>query len=273
MSIFKKRTKPGSFMDTIRCDEPSYLIWKWHPAGTEQGKSERENNIRCGSSLRVKDGEVAVFVCRQPDGTLQDYIEGPFDAILETYNLPVIGNMVEKVYGGGSPFPAEVYFINLARIVQVKFAVPFFDVFDPRFADFGVPVAVRGTISFQIEDYKEFIKLHRLRSFDLDEFQKQIRDAVSRYVKDVVTNAPATHNIPVVQIESKLSQINDTVEYDLKMRLKETFGVTVSAVDISAIEIDKTCDSYAQLMSVTRDITAAKIKAKAIAECASFQGK
>ena len=31
MSIFSKKTMGGGFMDVIRCDEPSYLIWKWHP--------------------------------------------------------------------------------------------------------------------------------------------------------------------------------------------------------------------------------------------------
>ena len=75
--------------------------------------------------------------------------------------------------------------------VQVRFAVPFFDVYDPRFSDFSVPVAVRGTISFGIKDYREFVKLHRLFSFNLDDFQKQIRDAASRYIKDAVANAPA----------------------------------------------------------------------------------
>ena len=45
----------------IRCDEPSYLIWKWHPAGVQLGTGNRENAIRWGSSLRVKDGEVADF--------------------------------------------------------------------------------------------------------------------------------------------------------------------------------------------------------------------
>ena len=87
-------------------------------------------------------------------------------------------------------------------MIQVKFGVPFFDIYDPRFLDFGVPVAVRGTVSFQIRDYKEFIRLHRLTTFDLNEFQVQIRDAVARYVKDTVANAPAAHNIPVVQIEA-----------------------------------------------------------------------
>lgn len=261
MALFGK-AKAGGFMDEIRCDEASYLIWKWHPAGAQPGNNNRENAIRWGSSLRVKDGEVAVFVYNQKNGTMQDYIEGPYDEIIKTANFPVLASIVGLAYEGGTPFQAEVYFINLAHVVQVKFGVPFFDIYDPRLADFGVPVAVRGTVSFRIADYREFIKLHRLTNFSLDDFQRQIRDAVSRYVKDAVANAPAANNIPVIQIETKTAQINDAVEYDIGERLKDSFGVLVSGVDIAAIEIDKTSEGYRQLMAVTRDIAATRVEAE-----------
>lgn len=273
MGLFDRKNRKGGFMDEIRCDEPSYLIWKWHPSGSQTGENQRENSIRWGSSLRVKDGEVAVFVYKQKDGTMQDFIVGPFDQTIKTSNFPVLASIVGLAYEGGTPFQAEIYFINLARIIQVKFGVPFFDVYDPRFADFGVPVAVRGTVSFGIADYREFIKLHRLSSFNLDDFQKQIRDAVNRYVKDAVANAPAAHNIPVVQIESKTAQINDVVEYDLSERLKETFGVVVSGIDIGAIEIDKSSDGYRQLMSVTKDLASATAKAEAEAKIKDIADK
>ena len=262
MALFDKNNRKGGLMDEIRCDEPSYLIWKWHPSGVQSGQTVRENSIRWGSSLRVKDGEVAVFVYKQPNGVMQDFIVGPFDQIIKTENFPVLASIVGLAYEGGTPFQAEVYFINLAQIIQVKFGVPFFDVYDPRFSDFGVPVAVRGTISFKISDYRQFIKLHRLNTFNLEDFQKQIRDAVTRYVKDVVANAPAVNDIPLVQIETKTAQINDVAEYDISERLKETFGVDVSGVDIGAIEIDKSSDGYRQLMAVTKDITATKVQAE-----------
>ena len=261
MAIFGK-PKAGGFMDEIRCDEPSYLIWKWHPQGSQEGNNNRENAIRWGSSLRVKDGEVAVFVYKQQNGVMQDFIEGPFDKIIETKNFPVLASIIGLAYEGGTSFQAEIYFINLAQIIQVKFGVPFFDVYDPRFLDFGVPVAVRGTVNFKISDYRQFIKLHRLTSFNLEDFQRQIRDAVTRYVKDTVSNAPSANNIPVVQLETKTSQINDTVEFDIGERLKENFGVEVSGVDIGAIEIDKSSEGYRQLMSVTKDITAEKMQAE-----------
>ena len=273
MALFDKNNRKGGFMDEIRCDEPSYLIWKWHPSGVQLGETVRENSIRWGSSLRVKDGEVAVFVYKQKDGTMQDFIVGPYDQIIKTANFPVLASIVGLAYEGGTPFQAEVYFINLAQIIQVKFGVPFFDVYDPRFEDFGVPVAVRGTISFKINDYREFVKLHRLNSFNLDDFQKQIRDTVTRYVKDAVANAPSTNNIPLVQIESKTAQINDIIELDISERFKETFGVVVSGVDIGAIEIDKSSEGYRQLMTVTKDIARATAQAEAQAKLRDIEQK
>lgn len=267
------KNKQGGFMDEIRCDEPSYLIWKWHPVGSQQGDNKRENAIRWGSSLRVKDGEVAVFVYKQKDGSMQDFIVGPFDQTIRTANFPVLASIVGLAYDAGTPFQAEVYFINLAQIIQVRFGVPFFDVYDPRFDDFGVPVAVRGTISFKIGDYRKFIKLHRLNNFSLDDFQRQIRDIVIRYVKDTVANAPATNNIPLVQIETKTAQINDLVELYIRERLKENFGVDVSGVDIAAIELDKSSGGYRQLMRVTKDVTSATVQAETVAKVKDIADK
>ena len=272
MGLFNKE-KNGGFMDEIRCDEPSYLIWKWNPKGSQAGDNTRENSIRWGSSLRVKDGEVAVFVYKQKDGTMQDFVVGPFDETIKTNNLPILASIVGLAYDGGTPFQAEVYFINLAQIVQVKFAVPFFDVYDPRLEDFGVPTAVRGTISFKINDYREFIKLHRLAEFKLEDFQNQIRDVVIRYAKDTVANAPAMNSIPLIQIETKISQINYKIELDISERLKEDFGVLVSGVDIGAIELDKSSEGYKQLMNVTKDVTSATIKAETEAKIKNIADK
>ena len=92
-------------------------------------------------------------------------------------------------------------------------------------------------------------------------------------MKDAVANTPAAHNIPVIQIESKTAQINDVVEYDLSERLKETFGVVVSGIDIGAIEIDKSSDGYRQLMSVTKDLAGATAKAEAEAKIKDIADK
>jgi membrane protease subunit (stomatin/prohibitin family) len=287
MALFgRSKSVEGGLMDVIRCDQPEYLVWKWRPevaeanddtrkdAGTTRegvSATTKENAIRYGSTLRVKDGEVAVFVYRQKDGTLQDFIEGPYDGTITTANFPVLARIVGMAFGGNSPFQAEVYFINLAGINQIRFGVPYFDVFDPRFMDFAVPVAVRGTLTFRLIDYKAFIKLHRLIDFNLETFKQQIKAGITKYIKSIVSNAPANNNIPVMQLERKILEINQLAEGYIKPRLEDEFGVTVSSVDIDAIEANRDSEGYKNLMSVTQDIAAQTTQAQSAVNIQNLQ--
>ena len=245
------RGNGGGLMNVIRCDQQDYLVWKWRPLDQALNSTTRENSIRYGSSLRVKDGEVAVFVYKQKDGTCQDYIVGPYDDTIKTANFPVLSSIVGLAFGGESPFQAEIYFINLAGIIQVRFGVPYFDVADPRFLDFVVPVAAGGTITFNISDYKNFIKLHRLINFDIEDFKQQIASAVTRRVKNTITNAPFDYNIPLVQLERKIEDINDIIAKKLKTDLEEDFGVNLKRFDLSRLETDKESDGWQELRRIT----------------------
>ena len=256
------RGSSGGLMNVIRCDEQEYLVWKWRPLNQNVNSTSRENSIRYGSSLRVKDGEVAVFVYRQDNGTVQDYIEGPYDDTIKTANFPILSSIVGLAFGGESPFQAEVYFINLAGNNQLRFSVPYFDVFDPRLPDHGVPMAVRGIITFNITDYKSFIKLNRLINFDHDQFLEQIRGAISKYVKSVVMNVPHEMGMPVVQMERQILSINEKVEDYLKQRIENDFGVNLKGLDISSLEIDKDSPYYEELRQLTAGNTAKTMNAQ-----------
>lgn len=260
MGTFVKN-KTGGFADVIRCDEKEYLVWKWHPNKGEAGVVTRETAIRTGSVLRVKTGEVAVFVYTKENGEMEDYIVGPHDQTIQTKNFPVLASIIGLWYEGDTPFQAEVFFINLSQSIQIKFSVPYFNVLDPRFTDFEVPVAVRGTITFKIDDYKSFVKNHQLANFDMEQLKTKIIDSVTRYTKQIITNAPAEHNIPLISIESKIDLINDEIEAGIRERLKELFTIDVVSLDLSAIEVDKTSDSYLELKRLTKEVTARKVEA------------
>lgn len=262
-NIFGK-SNSGGLMNVIRCDESEYLVWKWRPTGQNVNSTSRENSIRYGSTLVVKDGEVAAFIYRnQGGGAVQDFIEGPYQDTIKTANLPVLSGLMGMAFGGDSPFQAEVYYINLQGNNQVRFAVPYFDVTDPRNMDLPVPVAVRGSITFNLTDYKAFIKLNRLVNFDLEAFKKQIKDAVIKYVKAVVSNIPTQNGIPLVKMETQILQINDIIQQYLAMRFVNDFGVNLKALDISAIEPDKDTDAYRTLKSITQDISVQQTKQQA----------
>lgn len=251
MGLFGSK-KEGGLMDVIRCDEQEYLIWKWRPSG-EANSTKKENSIRFGSSLRVKDGEVAVFFYKQNNGTLQDFIVGPYDGKIQTANFPILTSIVGSLWGGNSPFQAEIYFMNLQGNNQVRFAVPYFDVADPRFPDFTVPVAVRGSLTFNLTDYRQFIKLNRLIDFDLDAFYQQIKGAVTKYIKNFVVNCPVDNNIPVMQLERKVLDISQMAQMHLKPQLEDDFGVNLKRFDIAAIEIDKESENYEEFVRLTKE--------------------
>lgn len=251
MGLFGKKTE-GGMMDVIRCDEPEYLVWKWRPSG-EANSTKKENAIRYGSSLRVKDGELAVFVYQQKDGTMQDFIVGPFDQTIKTANFPILTSIVGAAFGGSSPFQAEIFFINLAGNIPIKFGVPYFNITDSRLPDFPVPMAVRGQIIFNITDYKLFIKNTRLINFELDEFKNLIKSAITSSVKSGVMNINRTNPLNLVQIEENLDLMNELLKEKLNNVFSEDFGVNLKRFDIDSLELDQESEGFKKLIAVTRN--------------------
>ena len=251
MGLFGNKSE-GGLMDVIRCDEQEYLVWKWRPSG-EANSTKKENAIRYGSSLRVKDGELAVFVYQQKDGSMQDFIIGPYDQTIKTANFPILSSIVGAAFGGASPFQAEIYFINLAGNVPIKFGIPYFNITDRRLPDFPVPMSVRGQIIFNITDYKLFIKNTRLINFELDDFKNLIKSAVTSSVKSGVMNINRTNPLNLVQIEENLDFINENLKAKLKDTFSEDFGVNLKRFDIDSLEMDQESEGYKKLLKVTRD--------------------
>ena len=251
MGLFGNKSE-GGLMDVIRCDEQEYLVWKWRPSG-EANSTKKENAIRYGSSLRVKDGELAVFVYQQKESSMQDFIVGPYDQTIKTSNFPVLSSVVGAAFGGASPFQAEIYFINLAGNVPIKFGIPYFNITDTRLPDFPVPMSVRGQIIFNITDYKLFIKNTRLINFELDDFKNLIKSAVTSSVKSGVMNINRTNPLNLVQIEENLDFINETLKAKLKDTFSDDFGVNLKRFDIDSLEMDQESEGYKKLLKVTRD--------------------
>ena len=251
MGLFFNK-KEGGLMDVIRCDEEQYIVWKWRPSGQAVNSTSKENAIRYGSSLRVKDGEMVVFAYKKDGGQVMDFIQGPYDGTIKTDNFPILTSIVGAAFGGESPFQAEIYFFNLQGNNQIKFAVPYFDVADPRFLDLSVPVAVRGSLTFNLTDVRQFIKLNRLIDFDLDKFRDQISGMVKKFAKNFVTNCPSENGIPVLQIERKIVEISDLMQARLAPQLQDDFGVNLKRLDISAIEVDKESPEYAEFSKATK---------------------
>lgn len=237
-------------MDVIRCDEKDFLIWKWSPDGQP---SHKENAIRYGSSLRVKDGEVAVFVYKQKSGQMQDFIVGPYDETIKTANFPVLTSIVGSAFGGSSPFQAEIYFINLSGIIRKPFFFDEFDLCDFRHPDLPVPAGVKGSITFKIADYKEFISQYRLTEFDLNDFWDKVKDPMIETLKSVINQATCQLKTPLIQIQGALSDISRLVEKMVSEKFRATYKIDIQGINLSTISLDKESLGYAALWKTTAD--------------------
>lgn len=143
---------------------------------------------------------------------------------------------------------------NLAKGSQVNFAVPYFDVFDPRFENFAVPVAVHGMLVYGVDDIAHFNSVNKTQNVNDGVFQQKLKGQVTKYVKGVVTNAPADHQIPVLQLERKILEISELVQQYVTPKIESIFGINIRSIDITEIVVDKTSRGYRELKVVTTDV-------------------
>ena len=159
---------------------------------------------------------------------------------------------------------------NLSKGSQVNFAIPFFDVFDPRLQDYGVPVSVHGTIVYSIEDMDLFHSVNKNEAYSDETFQQKLRGTVTKFVKGVVTNAPTDAQIPVVQLERKILEISNLIQQYVKPQVEQLFGITVRQLDITRMNIDKESRGYRELKDLTADLEKERVMAQHNAQISNF---
>lgn len=143
---------------------------------------------------------------------------------------------------------------NLAKGSQVQISVPYFDVFDPRFENFAVPVAVHGMLVYGVDNIAHFNNINKTQNVSDDAFQQKLKGQVTKYIKAVVTNAPANNQIPVLQLERKILEISELVQQYVTPKIESLFGVNVRSIDITKIVVDKGSRGYRELKAVTADL-------------------
>ena len=143
---------------------------------------------------------------------------------------------------------------NLAKGSQVKFSVPYFDVFDPRFENFAVPVSVHGMLVYGVDDISHFNAVNKAQDISDDVFEEKLKGQLTKYIKGVVANAPADNNMQVLQMERKILEIAELVQRLVSPKIEQLFGINVRSLDITSIMVDKTSRGYRELLAVTSDL-------------------
>jgi len=124
-------------------------------AGTEMVHRIPERgsgDFRIGSQVIVRDSQSAVFF---RDGRALDTFSAGMHTIT-TANVPLLVDLVGKVFSGETPFKAEVYFVSLREFTDLKWGTPTpITIQDPilRMAR----VQARGSYAVQVVDPQLFV--------------------------------------------------------------------------------------------------------------------
>lgn len=159
---------------------------------------------------------------------------------------------------------------NLSKGSQVNFAIPYFDVFDPRLEDYGVPVSVHGAVVYAIEDMDLFHSVNRNEGYSDETFKNKLRGQLTKFIKSVVVNAPIDAQIPVVQIERKIFEISELIQQRVTPQVEKLFGITIRSLDITGINVDKESRGYRELKALTADLEKERMMAQHNAQISNF---
>lgn len=159
---------------------------------------------------------------------------------------------------------------NLSKGSQLNFAIPYFDVFDPRLQDYGVPVSVHGAVVYAIEDMDLFHSVNRNEGYSDETFKNKLRGQLTKFIKSVVSNAPSDAQIPVVQIERKIFEISELIQQRVTPQVEKLLGITIRSLDITGINVDKESRGYRELKALTADLEKERMMAQHNAQISNF---
>lgn len=159
--------------------------------------------FRLGSQLVVRESQRAIFV---RDGKALDVL-GPGRHTLSTQNIPLLTGLLGIPFGGDSPFRAEVYFVAMRELTDMKWGTPQPLTF--RDAEFGmVRLRAFGTYSMRVADPQLFVTqiVGTRGSFttaDLDDF---LRGVVVNEITDLLGDVHTS----LLDIQGMTRELADT---------------------------------------------------------------
>jgi membrane protease subunit (stomatin/prohibitin family) len=123
------------------------LVWREPQAGG--------GDFRMGSQVFVNEGQAAIFV---RSGEVLDKL-GPGRHTLSTGNLPILSGLIGLATNGRTPFPADLYFVNLKDLPQIGWGTNPPIVMETPGRGMGVVLLItHGVIDIGIDDPVRFLK-------------------------------------------------------------------------------------------------------------------
>lgn len=198
------------------------------------------------TQLIVNESQEAVLL---KNGQITD-VFCPGHYKLTTDNIPVLQKLINIPFGGRSPFSAEVWFINKAFALDIKWGTSTpIQVQDPKYGVF-VPLRAFGQFGIQIEDSKRFlVKLvGTMPFFNSKTLTDYFKGLYITRVKDRLSSCLVSSKISILEINSHLDEISTTLCKQLQEEFAD-YGIKIHSFYVNDINVPENDPAVKQLKS------------------------
>lgn len=202
------------------------------------------NELSTWTQLIVAESQEAVLV-------KEGQMIGPFSAgrhILDTDNVPLLTSLFKLPLGGKSPFTAQVWFVNRAMPLDVRWGTAdAVQLQDPRYA-IMLPVRAYGQYGVQVVDTRKFlIKLvGTMAAFTREKLTDYFRGIILTIVKDTIARFIVKEKISVLEIAAHLKEISSELQRAIEPELEE-FGLKLIRFNVNSITVPESDPAVMQL--------------------------
>jgi len=151
-------------------------------------------DLRFGSQVIVRESQKAVFF---RDGHALDVL-GPGRHTISTANVPLLVDLLGKVFDDRTPFTAEVYFVSVKEFADRKWGTP--QPIIVRNPGIGIGYALLqgfGSYSFQVKDPQQFVTqiVGALGIYRSSDIENRLRIMLLSKLSDVLGETTGTKSV------------------------------------------------------------------------------
>jgi len=151
-------------------------------------------DYRIGSQVIVREGQNAVFY--RNGQALAVFTSGMHT--IATGNIPLLTQLIGKLFDDRTPFPAEVYFVSMKEFANKKWGTPQPIIVKNPGVGLGVALLQGfGTYSFQVSDPQQLVTniVGNKSSFRISDLEDRIRTMLLSALQDLLGETGQKRNV------------------------------------------------------------------------------
>lgn len=210
-----------------------------------------EGAVSLGAQLIVMEHQEAIFF---KEGQALDSF-GPGRHTLKTGNIPILEKIVNLPFGGKTPFPAEIYFVNKTEIPNLKWGTKQpIQLLDPVY-NIAVPIRAFGSYSIRLLDTRPFLTMAigTWQAYTTDAIGTALRDqVVMPRVQDLISEFMIKQNITILKLAAFYDEIGAAGRAKIADEFT-TYGLELVRFAVESINVPDEDESVQRLKKALAD--------------------